>query len=445
MARIARERSGVKVNEVLAKTLAEVRAEVSERLGRELGQALEAEIDLMLGREAYERREKVANWVEAEGICQRCKSRQSRRFSRNGRRRRRLLTCWDEVSVWQQRLVCECGGSVRLEVAGWLRPYQRIGEDVDEQIRRWGALRISLREMQEELAHLHISPLALSTLNRRLHQVRESAAADRPLTVPPVLQVDAIWVTQLLPTGAFRHDRKGRRRPVKRRIKRPILIALGVWPETEHAEVIAWRLADKEDEGDWLAFLSELEALGVRGENGLELVIHDGGAGLCAALNTIYFGAAEQRCLFHKLRNISHAIRIDDDQLSAKEKRRRRNAILRDFRHIWDAKQLTTVIQRYRTIVRRYRSTQPAAVRCLRTDFRATIAYFTVLQRHPDWNRRFLRTTSWLERFNRYLRRRVRAAAAYHSDAGLCSMIAHEVSAFKCTHAQTRISTKRDT
>jgi hypothetical protein len=74
---------------------------------------------------------------------------------------------------------------VRLELAGWLRPYQRIGEDVDEQIWRWGALRISLREMQEEVAHLHISPLALSNLNRRLHQVRETAAADRPLTVPP--------------------------------------------------------------------------------------------------------------------------------------------------------------------------------------------------------------------------------------------------------------------
>ena len=156
MARIARERGGVKVNEVLAKTLAEVRGEVSERLGRELGEAFEAEIDLMLGREAYVRREKVASWVEIEGVCQCCKSRQSRRFSRNGRRRRTLLTCWGEVTLWQQRLVCECGGSVRLELAGWLRPYQRIGEDVDEQIRRWGTLRISLREMQEELAHLHI-------------------------------------------------------------------------------------------------------------------------------------------------------------------------------------------------------------------------------------------------------------------------------------------------
>jgi hypothetical protein len=69
MAKIARESGGVKVNEVLAQTLAEVRAQVSGRLGRELGQAFEAEIDLMLGREAYVRCEKVASWVEIEGVC----------------------------------------------------------------------------------------------------------------------------------------------------------------------------------------------------------------------------------------------------------------------------------------------------------------------------------------------------------------------------------------
>ena len=48
MPRIAGERRGVKVNEVLGATLTKVRAEVSERLGREVEQALEAEINQML-------------------------------------------------------------------------------------------------------------------------------------------------------------------------------------------------------------------------------------------------------------------------------------------------------------------------------------------------------------------------------------------------------------
>ena len=415
--------------------MAKAQVVAAKQLGIEVEQELERRIDEVLGRGAYVRRKQVAPWVEVSGVCQRCKSRQSKRFSRNGRRVRTVLTQWGEVKIWVQRLVCECGGSIQLEMDGWLRPYQRIGEDVAAQVQRWGALRVSLREMQQELAHLHLSPLSLRTLNQRLQQIATAPTAVTPAAkttcaVPSVLQIDAIWVTQLVPTGTYHRDAKGRCRPDKKRIKRPVFIALGVWPETGRAEVLAWRLAAKEDESDWLAFLSELEALGIRGENGLELIIHDGGSGLCAALNTVHFGADEQRCLFHKLRNLYNAIRIPDQNLTRKEQRRQRKTIFRDFHQIWQAKRLATLLHRYRQVVRLYRTSQPEAVRCLRTDFRATIAYFAVHARHPAWQLIHLRTTSRLERFNRSLRRRVRAASAYHSDAGLRAMLTHEVNSF---------------
>ena len=435
MGSIAREGGSVNAKAAFAAALAEAQATVVKRLGEAVGQSLDANIELMLGRSAYVRRERIGPWVEVNAVCQRCKSRQSQRFLRNGHRAHTVLTLWGEVTVWMQRLVCVCGGSVRLAMDGWLRPYQRIGDDIDAQVRRWGALRLSLREMQAELAQLHLPPLALRTLNQRLQQVAATAvvppaAATTPAPVAPVLQVDAIWVTQLVPTGTYHRDAKGRRRPDKKRIKRPIFIALGVWPDGDRAEVLAWHLADREDEGAWLAFLSDLEAAGICGANGLELIIHDGGAGLCAAFHRIHFGAAEQRCLFHKLRNLYHAIRVSGENLSRQEQRRQRKAVFRDFHHIWQAKRLATVLQRYRHVVRTYRLTQPEAVHCLRTDFRATVAYFAVHQRHPDWNIAHLRTTSRLERYNRCLRRRARAASAYHSDAGLKAMVTHEVAAF---------------
>jgi hypothetical protein len=430
MGSIARARRGVNAKALFAAGLVNAQAAVVKQLAATVEQGLERQLEEVLGRDVYQRRDQVAPWIEVNGMCQRCRSRQSRRFSRNGRRARQVLTLWGEVSIAMQRVVCECGGSVRLAMAGWLRPYQRVGEDVDQQVQRWGALRLSLREMQRELDHLHLTPLALRTLNQRLQQVATTPTAQEALSVPPVLQVDAIWVTQLVPTGTSHRDAKGRLRPDKKRIKRPIFIALGVWPETGRAEVLAWRLGAKEDEAEWLAFLSQLEAMGIRGEHGLELVIHDGGSGLCAALRTLYFGAAEQRCLFHKLRNLYHAIRLPDENLTRQEQRRQRKAIFRDFHQIWQAQRLATVLHRYRQVVRRYRATQPEAVACLRSNFRATIAYFAVLARHPDWNPKHLRTTSRLERFNRRLRRRARAASAYHSDAGLCAMLAHEVQTF---------------
>jgi len=103
---------------------------------------------------------------------------------------------------------------------------------------------------------------------------------------------------------------------------------------------VLWHLGNSEDAEEWVTFLSLLEAQGVRGENGLKLIIHDGGSGLCSALRTVYFNAEEQRCLFHKLRNLYQAIHVSD-KLSPKQRRRRRKAIFQDFHAIWQAPAMT--------------------------------------------------------------------------------------------------------
>lgn len=434
MPSINAERKGVNVKGIFEESMLKVREAIGRRLEREVEQKLGQEITAMLGRESYQRRKEVPIWVEVKGKCQKCGSHQSRRFSRNGGRERQLLTKWGWLTIWVQRLMCECGGSVRLEMDEWLRPYQRVGEDVDQQVQRWGALGLSLREMQKELESLYISPLALATLNRRLHDLQAAAQESRTWAVPPVLQIDAVWVTQLRPTGTYHRDRKGRLRPDKSRIKRPIFVAMGVWPDTERVEILAWHLGESEEEEAWVEFLEQLEALGVRGENGLELIIHDGGAGLCAALHTVFFGAAQQRCLFHKLRNIYNAIQIQDEGLSPKERRRLKKRIFKDFHAIYQAKRSSTMLRRYLQVWRTYRHTQPKAVQTLRRDFRQTITYFCIQRLHPDWELRHLRTTSRLERFNRRIRERARAASAYHSDEGIKAMLSQEVHRLNAVH-----------
>jgi hypothetical protein len=341
------------------------------------------------------------------------------------------LTEWGALKLWRPRLICECGGSVALDFGGLLAPYQRISTTIDRQIERWGALALSLRQMQAEVGHSYIGSLGLATLLKRLHQLQSAPPIEQAkLAVPPIVQVDAIWITQLRPNGKVRSDAQGRQRPVKARVKRPLLLALGLWPDSGRCELLAWQLAEREDEAAWLAFLTDLEAAGLRGETGLELLIHDGGAGLGAALQVVHLGTPTQRCLFHKLRNIAHAIHLPDE-LSRHERRRQRKAILKDFCAIWAAKRPATVLRRYRHVVRSYRHTQPAAVAALRRDFRATLTFLTLEANHPDWPRHFLRTTSQLERVNRRLRRRARAAAAFHSDQGILAMVSQEAAAIK--------------
>ena len=420
----------VKAQAVLEASIDEALHALRQGIGARLTDLLVAVAGHVVGRLRYVRRRYVSDRLRREGKCCKCGSRQSRRFSRNGfRDRQPLLTLWGEVPIALPRVVCQCGGSVQIEFGDLLRPHQRVGADVDAQIERWGRMAVSLREMRRELEHTHVGPLATRTLNNRLHLLTQLDPNREADDVPPVVKVDAIWATLLRANGQTRRDRKGRLRPVKGRVKVPIMIAMGVWPDTGRCEILLWRVGESESAEEWVKFLEILEAQGVCGRHGLELIIHDGGKGLISALQTVWFDAEQQRCLFHKLRNISHAIRLPDE-LSSKERQRKRKKVLKDFREIWAARRYETMLRRYLKVVRTYRQTQPEAVAVLRRDFRQTVTYYALEKAFPTWQREYLRTTSRLERFNRRLRRRTRAANAYHSDTGLKAMITQEVRQF---------------
>ncbi len=406
------ERRFVNGGAILAAALQEAQETIRRAIGQRLSIQLAQALDHLLGRSSHVRRCHVPPWLEQTGKCHRCCSHQCCRFRRNGSRTRTLITLWGDILLRLPRVLCVCGGSVRLDFGEWPAPYQRLISQVDQQIRRWGSLCLSLRQMQQELAYTFVGALGLRTLLARLHQCQNLDPAADPSEVPPILQVDAIWLTQLRPTGKVRRDAKGRLRAVKGRHKRPLFIALGLWPETGRCELLAWQLGEGETEEAWTAFLSQLEAQGLRGD-------------LCAALQTVHFAAPDQRCLFHKLRNIAQAIHLPEG-LSPQARKRRRQAILKEFRAIWEAQRYGTALRRYLQVCRRYRHSQPEAVATLRRDFRATLTYYHLENKHPSWARQYLRTISQLERCNRRLRRRLRAAGAYHSDQGILAMIAQE-------------------
>ena len=118
---------------------------------------------------------------------------------------------WGEIPFEIPRVRCQCGGSVKIDFGGLIRPYQRIGDDVDDQIQRLGSMAVSLRQMREWFGQLHIGPLALRTLNERLHLLQDLDPNREVEGVPPVVEVDAIWVTLLRSNGEVRLDRKTRR------------------------------------------------------------------------------------------------------------------------------------------------------------------------------------------------------------------------------------------
>ena len=202
---------------------------------------------------------------------------------------------------------------------------------------------------------------------------------------------------------------------------------MGIYPQNQRWGILGWELADSEDQAAWERLLVPLENRGLYRERGLELLIHDGGKGLIAALNFIYPHIPHQRCLFHKLRNLWHAIQTPEGMLREDKKELKRE-LIQQVAEVFYASTPEEAYQLRDAFCSQWQDTQPEMVAILKRDWRDSIAFYRVLARFPKWPRRTLRTTSLLERVNRILRRLFRAAGAYHSTSGLLATVARILS-----------------
>jgi transposase-like protein len=167
------------------------------------------------------------------------------------------------------------------------------------------------------------------------------------------------------------------KRAVKQAKKVPILAAQGVWPEQRSTQLLAWMRADGEDAASWQTFLEGLWEAGLTPENGLALLVSDGGTGLRAAYENVYWQVPLQRCVFHKLRNIAQAIRVPAG-LERQAGHELRTEFLRAAARIWQAPDETEARQRYRAFCETWQTQQAKAVQTLARDFDDTLAFYTV-------------------------------------------------------------------
>jgi transposase-like protein len=246
--------------------------------------------------------------------------------------------------------------------------------------------------------------------------------------VPAVVLLDGLWLKVLEPTGETYRDRRGRLRQRRRKRTWPILVAYGVDPVSGERWLLDWERGAAEDEASWQRFLERLEARGLTAERGLELIVHDGGSGLAAALTTVYFGPGVelQRCVFHKLRNIWQAVRGDETR-DPKERRRRRKAVVADARAIYQHETVAACRQALADFRTKWAEVEPEAVATLERDFAQTLTYLAVraraLARGLTYRVECLRTTSPLERVNRHFRRKARQVVLFHAEAGVTAAL----------------------
>jgi len=314
---------------------------------------------------------------------------------RNGCYRRHLLTELGDIELNVPR-------TRRYNPVAVVRAYARRTPEIDRVILAGFVLGLSTRKVGETLLALLGRPVSASTVSQVAKTLDATVAAfhRRPLQNRyQALMLDGVVISRKTGAGALR---------------RPVLVALGLRHDGKK-EILDFRLAASESAAEWEKFLADLYRRGLTGE-GLDMICVDGGAGLLAALPTVFDGIAVQRCWAHKIRNILDKLK-KSDQPAAK----------RALRKIMNAANAPAARAAAQKFAKRFKDKYPAAVACLRNDLDELLTCFRY---KSEDHRRRVRTTNAIERRFREVRRRTRPMGTFQDrtsmDRILFAVFTHE-------------------
>jgi hypothetical protein len=381
-------------------------------------EVVEAEVTAKLGREKGQPRQANGQAREIDWECGNCGCSDANQFIRDGHYRRELQTGWGTVQNLQvPMLECQhCKHDVICEYA-ILEKYKKYWMDLAQDAIWSSGCSQSLRDICDRWSATVGHCVGLRTINERINQIEPLVQQfhTNPLEqVPQVIQLDGIWVTITQQGEVVVLDRRDRARHERRGKKRVILVALGFWTENgkEKREIVDWQIAESEKHEEWEVLLHRLVERGAKAENGLEAIIRDGCGGLGRAVELVYAQSViDQRCIFHKLKNVRDKSRTE---LKGDDHPEQRRQLMQEAKAVYHAESAEQAKERLAVLSARWGEMAPESVATFERDFDTTIAFYQLEGVTLQW----VRSTSLLERVNRQLRRKFRQALSFGSAVG---------------------------
>ena len=377
-----------------------VEAEVTAKLGREKGQPRQSQ-------------ERAIDWK-----CKHCECSDANQFIRDGHYRRELQTGWGVIQdLHVPMLECQhCKHDVVCDYA-ILEKYKRFWMDLSQDALWSSGCSQSLRDICDRWSATVGHSVGLRTVNERINQLEclVHQFHHTPFEqIPEVIQLDGIWVTITEQGEVVVYDRRDRARHEREGKKMVILVALGFWTENgkEKREVVDWQIAESEKHEEWKVLLDRLVERGAKAENGLKAIIRDGCGGLGRAVELVYAqSVVDQRCIFHKLKNVRDKCRTE---LKGEDHREQSRQLLQEASAVYQAESAEQAKERLAVWSTKWGEVAPESVVTFERDFDTTIAFYQLEGIARQW----VRSTSLLERVNRQLRRKFRQALSFGSLRG---------------------------
>lgn len=381
-------------------------------------EVVEAEVTAKLGREKGQPRQAKSQARESDWKCGHCGCSDANQFIRDGHYRRELQTGWGTVQNLQVPML-ECQRCKHDVICNYaiLEKHQRFWMDLTQDALWSSGCGQSLRDIRERWSATIGSSIGLRTINERINQIEPLVHQfhHTPFEqIPEVIQLDGIWVTITTQGEVVLRDRRNRARHQREGKKKVILVALGFWTENgkEKREIVDWQIAESEKHEEWEVLLHRLVKRGAKAENGLGAIIRDGCGGLGRAVELVYAQSViDQRCIFHKLKNVRDKCRTE---LKGDDHQEQRRQLLQEAKTVYHAESAEQAKERLAVWSMRWGEMAPESVATFERDFDATIAYYQLEGLPLQW----VRSTSLLERVNRQLRRKFRQALSFASNVG---------------------------
>lgn len=177
-------------------------------------------------------------------------------------------------------------------------------------------------------------------------------------------------------------------------ISKALMIALAI-NEKGRREVVGFELYNCENKDNWYDFFMRLQA---RGLSGLKMITSDAHEGILHGIRRVYPDVPWQRCQFHFTRNI-----VDKAPKTYQAGLRVELNAMFQSSSIFDAR------KKRDAILKEYTDVAPKAVECLDLGFESAMTVYCF----PESVRRLIRTSNYIERLNKELKRRSNAIGVF--------------------------------
>ncbi len=172
------------------------------------------------------------------------------------------------------------------------------------------------------------------------------------------------------------------------------LLVVGIGADG-YREILGTWVADSENETSWSEVFKELKE---RGLKGVRYVVSDDHAGLVKAIGRHFQGVLWQRCQVHFVRNLCSLVSKKD-----------RFRIIEMLREITVAQTYITARKRMDEAIEGLEKSHPRVAQMLEEHGEDILTVYQL----PSWQRRGMKSTNMLERYNQELKRRTRVVRIF--------------------------------